>query len=646
VSAPEPQEGVDISSFVIANLYETSFVFDDRTPIPQIKASDERIEESVTEGDIEEEVQNEREEPPSITPTITSEPLTHSLDLSLYTPLMNEAEAKNNEPTIQENESGEEETLNEIPEITPEPTPLPDPPIPKMTVEPQTGLAPLRVSFADVSIGEITEWIWIFGDGLSSVDANPIHMYEKPGEYTVYLTVAGPGGAVRIEEPVQISVVAPWISPYASFMADPVEGMVPLTVQFTDTSTGDVEERIWTFGDKTEAKDPIVEHTYTRAGTYPVSLTVTGYDGTTDRSGGFIAVLPLPDPPVPEIGCSTISSLEIACNATISSDSEGVSWLWEFGDGSQSTEPEVVHTYEAFETYVISVTVTDAYEQSGFSSIELSLDLPPLDATFTYENDSQQPLTIIFTGVGEVETWNWEFGDGAREIGQVVTHTYNTTGEMNVALTIADAYQQKEVTQIVTISAPPLDALFTYESDSQQPMTIIFTGVGEAETWDWEFGDGAREAGQVVTHTYNTTGEMNVALTIADAYQQKEVKQILTVYAPPIDVDFAITLSDASEPYAVSFFDRSYGPITTWQWYFGDGAASKEQNPVHVYGNAGEYTVQLIITSEYGDTKMQQVRFIIPDSVPDERVSSLSKPDIDLNDKETVVKPIAEVTEV
>ena len=83
------------------------------------------------------------------------------------------------------------------------------------------------------------------------------------------------------------------LPPYAVFTADPIEGMVPLTVTFTDISIGSVKERIWSFGDKTESKNPIAEHTYTKAGTYPISLTVTGYDGTIDRSAGFITVFPL-----------------------------------------------------------------------------------------------------------------------------------------------------------------------------------------------------------------------------------------------------------------------------------------------------------------------------------------------------------------
>ena len=579
VSEPKPQERLHTASFVIDNVDETDFILDNRSQ--QTVTSGEEVEESVI---IEESV------------------------------------------TVKE---VEEQVLDEI---TPEPTPLPDPPIPGISAEPQMGTAPLRVSFTDTSLGEITERIWLFGNGLSSVITNPTHVYENPGEYMVSLTVIGPGGTARLKEPVKISVTSPWVSPHAQFTAEPTEGMVPLTVQFTDTSTGDVKERIWSFGDKTEAVDPIVEHTYTKAGTYPVSLIVTGYDGATDRIGGFITVLPLPDPPAPKIECSTIGALEITCNTTISQGSDDVSWSWDFGDGNKSTEAEPAHIYKAFGVYVISVTVTDAYGQTGSSAIGLALNLPSLNATLTHEIDTHDPMKVIFTGIGEAETWKWDFGDGESGAGQVVTHTYKMPGERTVTLTIADPYQQKEVTEIVTISAPSLDATGTHEIDKQDPMTV--TGVGDAER---EFGDGAKETGQIATHTYNMTGEMSVTLT--DTYQQKEVQPV-TMYAPPIDVDFAITLSDAYQ-YTVTFFDRSYGPIATWQWYFGDGAASKEQNPVHSYGSAGEYTVQLIITSEYGETKMQQVRFIIPESasVSDERLKlqTLSEPDLDISRNEPVI---------
>ncbi len=50
------------------------------------------------------------------------------------------------------------------------------------------------VAFKDLTYGKVTTWKWDFGDGTTSAEQNPIHKYEKPGEYVVVLYVDGPDG--------------------------------------------------------------------------------------------------------------------------------------------------------------------------------------------------------------------------------------------------------------------------------------------------------------------------------------------------------------------------------------------------------------------------------------------------------------------
>lgn len=57
------------------------------------------------------------------------------------------------------------------------------------------GIQKTHVSFYDQSSGDINQWYWDFGDGTTSNEKNPVHLYTKPGIYTVRLTVAGPGGS-------------------------------------------------------------------------------------------------------------------------------------------------------------------------------------------------------------------------------------------------------------------------------------------------------------------------------------------------------------------------------------------------------------------------------------------------------------------
>ena len=571
VSEPDPHGGDDILSLAFANMYENPLILANKegsahnreedleerkeiiqntttttptpTTLPEAKqetistqpdpalyiSHENDVERRITETEEQEETKERKEEISQNTTATITQP-----DPALYISHENEAERRKNETEEQEEtEEGEEEiSQNTTATITPNPTDLPEATQETNITQLDPALYTSHKNDAERRKTETEEQKETEeGEEEISQNTTAIITHLDP---TPYASLGN--DAERDEkEPVLIFTTVPLVPPRAMFTVDPIEGMVPLTITCTDTSAGNVKERIWSFGDKTKSEEPKVEHTYTKPGKYPISLTVTGYDGTMDRRAGFITVFPLPDPPVPKIACNTMEVFEITCETMVSPEIGNVSWLWEFGDGYTSAEQDPVHTYEALGTYMVSVTAIDAYEQTGFDSIEINLELPSLDATFTYEIDEQDPMTVTYTGNEGSDTWNWEFGDGESGTGQNIKHSYNMPGEMNITLTVADAYQEKQLSQKILISAPP------------------------------------------------------------------------------IDVNFAITLSDAQEPYTISFFDRSYGPITAWQWDFGDGQVSKEQNPAHAYNEAGEYTVQLIITSRYGETKMQQVRLIIPE---------------------------------
>jgi len=63
------------------------------------------------------------------------------------------------------------------------------------TADPISGPIPLGVNFTDQSTGDITSWLWDFGDGSTSIEQDPSHTYTDSGIYTVSLTVTGPGGS-------------------------------------------------------------------------------------------------------------------------------------------------------------------------------------------------------------------------------------------------------------------------------------------------------------------------------------------------------------------------------------------------------------------------------------------------------------------
>lgn len=156
----------------------------------------------------------------------------------------------------------------------------PVPPTAEFSGAPTTGPAPLAVQFTDQSTpgsSPITARLWTFGDGGTSTATSPGHTYTDPGSYNVSLTVTTADGQ---DSQTKMAYVQVCETPAAEFAGTPTLGLAPLTVQFTDQSTGDATSWSWTFGDGGTSTEKNPSHTYSGTGTYTVSLTVGNACGT------------------------------------------------------------------------------------------------------------------------------------------------------------------------------------------------------------------------------------------------------------------------------------------------------------------------------------------------------------------------------
>ncbi|MGD9937983.1 MAG: PKD domain-containing protein [Methanoregulaceae archaeon] len=180
--------------------------------------------------------------------------------------------------------------------VTPAPTPVAN-----FTENATVGEAPLAVQFTDTSSPAPYHRWWQFGDGSLSTDADPVHVYERPGAYTVNLTVWTPLGQATVSKPAYVTVDGDPRVPEANFTLSRTSGQAPLYVRFTDTSTGAPTSWRWDFGGFawTTMKSPSV--VFRQPGEYAVTLTVrnpygwssmstnvtvTGTAGTTRTAGG------------------------------------------------------------------------------------------------------------------------------------------------------------------------------------------------------------------------------------------------------------------------------------------------------------------------------------------------------------------------
>jgi PGF-pre-PGF domain-containing protein len=168
-------------------------------------------------------------------------------------------------------------------------------PVADFSGTPTSGTAPLVVQFTDQSTGSPTRWNWSFGDGNYSTFQSPAHTYAFAGTFTVSLNATNAAGSNLSTRSNYITVTSSIIPPTASFIGTPTAGTAPLTVHFTDTSTGPPMGWNWSFGDGNYSTAQNPSHTYSANGTYTVSLNVTNTAGSnTTIRVNYITVSTIP----------------------------------------------------------------------------------------------------------------------------------------------------------------------------------------------------------------------------------------------------------------------------------------------------------------------------------------------------------------
>ena len=223
----------------------------------------------------------------------------------------------------------------------------------RFTVTPTTGIAPLAVTFDNLSTGDYETCSWAFGDDTSSnVCTPPAHTYDTPGVYTVTLTVSGPGGV-----DTESQTVTAFERVDAQFSGTPEAGVAPLAVMFSNLSIGDYTTCVWDFGDSSTSTDcSPPSHTYSAPGVYTVTLSVSGLGGAdTEAKTNYITVYARLHADFSATPTQGVAPLEVTFNNL--SVGDYTSCYWVFGDGITSTLQHPVHTYNLSGVYTVSLTI-------------------------------------------------------------------------------------------------------------------------------------------------------------------------------------------------------------------------------------------------------------------------------------------------
>lgn len=243
----------------------------------------------------------------------------------------------------------------------------------------------LVIHFIDNSFAtndQVVQWIWDFGDGTVSEEPSPIHEYPEEGFYEVTLTIITSEGCTStLTQPIYVydDVVHEGPECQAVFYFEQVPDQ-PNTFQFANISFGPESEYHWDFGDGNTSNEANPTHTYEANGAYIVTLTVTS--GNCESAASMLLITN--DGVIYNNQCTAlfvpfVDSTDSQVFFLNLSSSDAVSYLWDFGDGTTSTEFIAQHVYSEPGVYEISLTITTA---DGCSNTYIvTLDLQSHDFT-------------------------------------------------------------------------------------------------------------------------------------------------------------------------------------------------------------------------------------------------------------------------
>lgn len=471
------------------------------------------------------------------------------------------------------------------------------------------GCVPVVVKFTDESTGNPSQWRWDLGNGTISFLQNPAATYFNPGTYTVKLVVSN---GAQTDSVVKLQHIIVYANPVVQFTASDTTGCFPLPVQFTDLSTagdGVIESRTWNFGDGTISTEANPVHTYKTAGQYSVALRIQNSHGCV-QTFTRTQYIQLTNGVQANFGFTVPNSCKPPTVVRFTNKSTGtgaLTYRWDFGDGQQSTQTNPVHTYATPGTYSVKL-VTRNNTGCADSIVKANLiNIGTVKVSFAAPATvcSNSPVTFSNNSTPAPIGASWNFGDGTMATDINPVKTFTRPGNYTVKLVSDFGACKDSVTQPIRVVAQSkADFTISDSTACSAPFTAqLNAATADAVRYQWLFGDGGRDSGKTVSHTWQREGNYDVTLIVTNAAGCTDtlVKKNHLQVIPP-----RVTIINLPQEGCVPFVWQpqidinSVDSLTGFIWHFGDGATATDRLPSHTYTQPGTYTVRLAYTTASG----------------------------------------------
>ena len=492
---------------------------------------------------------------------------------------------------------------------------------------------PVQLNFTGTSTGAAT-WNYVFSDGSTSSEQNPIYMYvdEDTTTHSIngatidtsFLTITTAAGCVsNTAFYVEINI------PNALFLPDVVDGCAPVTVNFEDKSNSNenITNWHWDYGDGMTldaTNGNTVSHTYNTPGEYPVQLIITNSAGCSDTS--YQQIIYVGEPITLDF---SVDKTDICPGDTVHfmdlSNNSNIDAFHYYTDGDRLSHcaPDGNPSWVFHETGSQDVTLEAIYNgcHSTLNKANLINVKGPI-AKIHYDMDCGTPFDFNFTSLAEdADSIFWDFGDGSDTMMvNAITHTYAATGDYTVILrstnNTSGCPESSDTIQIFVrdIKADfPLDPkvckgkdLMLNATTSQDVNGLCHTG------YQWNSSEKrpitVGEPVLPIPFSFGGSGDQWVELIVDDINGCRDtLRKFTRVFGTEVVVFPSDTL--ICLPNSIDFTSTSAGDTTlaSWEWNFGDGQMGNGQSITHNFNPPGTVfnvtlTVKDVLQCESTDT--------------------------------------------
>lgn len=394
----------------------------------------------------------------------------------------------------------------------------------------------------------------------------------------------------------------------ANFSASQVSGCSPLSVQFSDLSTGSPTQWYWDFGNGQTSTDQNPQISYITSGVYSVRLIVKNQsEQSYEEKNNYITVLASPHAAYKvfsgDSGCAPVQAVfqdvSSLFNTTVKS------WYWDFGDSTTSTQQNPSHTYTTGE-YNVSFTVENTLGcSSTFSKTNAvvagekptaDFSASPLDGCASSLRDFKNK------SVGKITETFWQFGDGGVSYDRNPEYHYMDTGLFSVRLIASSDGCKDSLTKPDYMHIIGPVAKFASKLNCTDQSTVTFTdhSIG-AKSMEWDFGDGSTATNNNPVYSYTKPGVYYVQLIETGRTCNDTSRDTIYIQTSNPKINVSPIKSFYCRNDSIQFFATGYDTTISknFTWDFGDGSVSIFKGVVdtifHTYAQSGTFTPKVFI---------------------------------------------------